>query len=124
MIAALTLLLLIAQAPQPTSSDGWTAAGWRALRAGAAEEASADFAQALRLNGANPLALLGAGSAANVRGRTDDARLYLTRALREQPSLTAASRLLGEILHRAADLNGYPKDILTVVLIRRNSSAT
>ena len=97
---------LPAQAPQPTTADGWTAAGWRALRAGAAEEASADFAQALRLNGAHPLALLGAGTAANVRGRADDARLHLTRALREQPSLTAASLLLGEILYRAADLDG------------------
>lgn len=106
MIAALTILLLIAQAPQPTTADGWTAAGWGALRAGAAEEAAADFAQALRLNGANPLALLGAGSAANVRGRADEARLHLTRALREQPSLTAASLLLGEILYRAADLDG------------------
>lgn len=100
------LLLLLGQAPQPSTADGWTAAGWRALRAGAAEEAGADFAQALRLNGAHPLALLGAGSAASVRGRTDDARLHLTRALREQPALTAASLLLGEILYRTADLSG------------------
>ena len=106
MIAALTLVFLIAQAPQPTTADGWTAAGWRALRAGAAEEASADFARALRLNGADPLALLGAGTAAHMRGRTDEARLQLTRALREQPSLTAASLLLGEILYRATDLIG------------------
>jgi tetratricopeptide (TPR) repeat protein len=104
--AALLLLLLVAQAPQPTTADGWTAAGWRALRAGSAEAAAADFAQALRLNGANPLALLGAGSAASMRGRADEARLHLTRALREQPSLTAASLLLGEILYRAADLSG------------------
>jgi len=106
VFAALTLLLLLAQAAQPTTSDGWTAAGWRALRAGSAEEAAADFSQALRLNGANPLALLGAGSAASARGRADEARLHLTRALREQPSLTAASLLLGEILYRAADLSG------------------
>jgi hypothetical protein len=106
VIAAVTLVLLVAQAPQPTTADGWTAAGWRALRAGEAEEAAADFAQALRLNGASPLALLGAGAAANVRGRADEARLHLTRALREQASLTAASLLLGEILYRAADLGG------------------
>ena len=107
MFLPLTILLLTlqAQAP-PATADGWTAAGWQALRAGAAEEASADFAQALRLNGAHPLALLGAGAAANVRGRADEARLHLTRALREQPSLTAASLLLGEILYRAADLDG------------------
>jgi hypothetical protein len=102
----LTLLVLFAQAPKPTTADGWTAEGWRALRAGASEEAAADFAQALRLNGANPLALLGAGGAASARGRADEARLHLTRALREQPSLTAASLLLGEILYRATDLSG------------------
>ena len=106
MWLALTLVLLTAQAPPPATADAWTAAGWRALRAGSAEEASADFARALGLNGADPLALLGAGAAANVRGRADEARLQLTRALREQPSLTAASLLLGEILYRAADLDG------------------
>ena len=100
------MLFLVAQAPQPTTADGWTAAGWRALRAGAAEEASTDFGHALRLDGSNALALLGAGSAANLRGRADEARLQLTRALHEQPSLTAASLLLGEILYRAADLDG------------------
>jgi len=107
MLCILTLFLLTSPAQaQPTTADGWTVAGWQALRAGAAEEASADFAQALRLNGAHPLALLGAGSAANARGRADEARLHLTRALREQPSLTAASLLLGEILYRGADLDG------------------
>jgi hypothetical protein len=107
MFLALLIFLLTSQTQTPpATADGWTAAGWQALRAGAAEEASADFAQALRLNGAHPLALLGAGSAANVRGRADEARLHLTRALREQPSLTAASLLLGEILYRAADLDG------------------
>lgn len=106
MLVALTLLLLTAQGPSPTTADGWTAAGWRALRAGAVDEASANFAQALRQNGSDPLALLGAGSAANLRARADEARLHLTRALREQPSLTAASLLLGEILYRGADLSG------------------
>ena len=106
MLFALALLIAAAQAAAPTTADGWTEAGWRALRASNAEEASSDFAQALRINGAQPLALLGAGSAANMRGRTDDARLFLTRALREQPSLTAASLQLGEILYRAADLDG------------------
>ena len=106
MLLALALVVAATQAIAPATADGWTEAGWRALRAGSAEEASTDFAQALRLNGAHPLALLGAGAAANLRGRSDDARLFLTRALREQPSLTAASLLLGEILYRAADLDG------------------
>ena len=106
MLSVLTLLLLTAQAPTPTTADGWNAAGWRALRAGAAEEAAKDFAQALRLNGTDPTALLGAGSAAYARGRTSEARQFLTNALRAQPALTAASLLLGEILYHDADLQG------------------
>ena len=105
MIASLLLIVSLAQAP-PVGADGWTAAGWRALRAGSAEDAAAAFAQAMRLDGANALAMLGAGAAANMRGRTDEARQHLAGALRLQPSLTAAAQLLGEILYRQADLQG------------------
>lgn len=102
----LTWLLLTAQAAAPTTADGWNAAGWRALRAGSAEDASSAFAQALRLDAGDPLALLGAGAAANMRGRTEEARQYLVGALRVQPALTAAALLLGEILYRDGDLQG------------------
>lgn len=106
MLLAFALVSLIAaQAPAPTTAEAWSAAGWRAIRAGALEEASAGFAQALRL-GSDPLALLGAGTAAQMRGRSDEARLHLANALRVQPTLTAASLLLGEILYREADLRG------------------
>jgi hypothetical protein len=105
MIAVLLVSVLLAQAPAATS-DGWNAAGWRALRAGSAEEASAAFAQAIRLDGANAIAMLGAGAAANMRGRPEEARQHLAGALRLQPSLTAAAQLLGEILYRQADLQG------------------
>jgi hypothetical protein len=107
MILVLLLALALQSPPaQPATADAWSAAGWRALRDGAAEEAATDFGQALRLDAANPLALLGAGAAANMRGRADDARQYLAGALKAQPSLTAAALLLGEILYREADLQG------------------
>ena len=83
-----------------------TQAGWRALRAGAVDEAADDFARALERDGSDAFALLGAGAIANIRGKSDEARQYLAGALRENPGLTAASRLLGEILYRAADLQG------------------
>ena len=83
-----------------------TQAGWRALRAGAVDEASDDFARALQRDGSDALALLGAGAVANIRGKSDEARQYLGGALREDPGLTSASRLLGEILYRGADLQG------------------
>jgi hypothetical protein len=106
LMILLLLLLLAVQAPPPTSADGWNAAGWRALRAGATEEAANDFSQALRLDAANALALLGAGATANMRGRADEARQYLAGALKVQPGLTAAALLLGEILYQQADLQG------------------
>jgi hypothetical protein len=107
VFAALTTYLLLAlQGVAPTTADGWNAAGWRALRAGAAEEASTDFAQSLRIDSGNALALFGAGAAANMRGRADEARQYLVGALRSQPALTAAALLLGEILYRDGDLQG------------------
>ena len=103
----LLLALVIAQAvPVPTTADGWTAAGWQALRAGATEEAANDFNQALRIDAGNALALVGAGAAANLRGRADEARQHLAAALKVQPGLTAAALLLGEILYRQADLQG------------------
>jgi Tetratricopeptide repeat len=104
-MVALVLVMLAVQSA-PTTADGWNAAGWRALRAGAAEEAATDFTQALRLDASNPLALLGAGATANLRGRSEEARQYLAGALKAQPSLTAAALLLGEILYREADLQG------------------
>jgi tetratricopeptide (TPR) repeat protein len=106
----LALLLALQSGPQtagpPTAADAWTAGGWRALRAGAVDEAESDFRRALQSNGAQALALLGSGTIAHLRGHDADARLHLTRALREQPSLTAASLLLGQILYAAGDLTG------------------
>jgi peptidase MA superfamily protein/tetratricopeptide repeat protein len=106
VIVALALLVSMAQGPPPTTAEGWEQVGWRALRAGSAEDASNAFAQALRLDGSDALALLGAGAAANLRGRTEEARQHLVGALKLQPSLTAAALLLGEILYRDADLQG------------------
>jgi hypothetical protein len=106
VILVLIVSLLAAQAPAPVTAGGWNVAGWRALRAGSAEEAASAFAQALRIDAGDPLALLGAGAAANMRGRADEARQYLAGALRVQPSLSAAALLLGEILYRDGDLPG------------------
>lgn len=100
VVLAFVLLLL---GGQSAPAEGWRAAGWRALRAGAIEEAAGDFTEALRLDSNDPLTLVGAATAANMRGRTDDARSYLADALKLDPSFTAASRLLGEILYRAED---------------------
>jgi hypothetical protein len=105
ILVTLLSVALSGQAPARTATQ-WTDAGWQALRAGQAEEAARDFDEALRLDARSPLAMLGAGVSAHLRGKTDDARQDLVGALRLQPSLTAASILLGEILYRQADLQG------------------
>jgi len=106
LLVTLLSALLGAQAAGPRTAVQWSAAGWQALRAGNAEDAARAFDEALRLDARDPLSMLGAGVAAHLRGKTDDARQDLAGALRLQPSLTAASLLLGEILYRDADLQG------------------
>ncbi len=106
LAAALLSVALAGQAIGPRTAVQWTDAGWQALRAGRVEEAANDFDEALRVDARNPIGMLGAGVAAHLRGKTDEARQDLAGALRLQPSLTAASLLLGEILYREADLQG------------------
>jgi tetratricopeptide (TPR) repeat protein len=106
MIAIVLVLVLAFQAGPPTAADAMAAAGWQALRAGDIQEASDDFSGAIQRDGTHVLALLGAGTVAHIRGDEAAARLQLTRALHEQPSLTAASLLLGQLLYAQGDLTG------------------
>ena len=108
MLALVTLLSvsLAAQTTGPRTAPQWSTDGWQALRAGDADAAARAFDEALRLDARDPLSMLGAGVAAHLRGRTEDARQDLAGALRLQPALTAASLLLGEILYRETDLQG------------------
>jgi tetratricopeptide (TPR) repeat protein len=105
-VFALIVVLNLLGSPQVRTGPQWNAAGWDALRAGKAEEAAADFREALQIDARDALAMLGAGVSAQVRGRSADARNLLSGALRIQPALTAASVLLGELLYREADLQG------------------
>jgi tetratricopeptide (TPR) repeat protein len=81
-------------------------AGWNALNSGKPDEAAAAFHEALRSEPREPSLLLGAGLAAHLLGRSDEARRYLVDALRYDPAFTPASLLLGELLYRATDLDG------------------
>jgi tetratricopeptide (TPR) repeat protein len=107
--AALALALVTATA-LPFAQRPATApperAGWDALNAGRPREAAAAFDEALRRAPRDPLLLLGAAVAAHLLGDADSARRYLVDALRQDPTLTSASLLLGDILYRADDLNG------------------
>jgi tetratricopeptide (TPR) repeat protein len=110
LVVGLSLALLlgvgVAHASPQVSAAQQARAGWDAVNAGKPHEAAARFAEALRGAPDEPSVLLGAGLAAHLLGQPDEARRFLVDALKYQPSLTAASLLLGEGLYRANDLNG------------------
>jgi len=80
--------------------------GWRAIEAGRTADAFGHFDAALVRDPDVATYQFGAGLAAYLLGRPEVARGRLEEALRLEPGLTAASVLLGEILHRAGDLEG------------------
>jgi hypothetical protein len=80
-------------------------AGVLAIQAGEFEKAATIFADALRRTPRDPSLHMGAGLAAHLRGRDDEARTSLTRALELEPRYTAASTLLGEIAYEQGDVD-------------------
>jgi tetratricopeptide (TPR) repeat protein len=107
-LQALLLVLLTGAAPlaQRATPAQLGRAGWDALNAGRVQEASAAFNEALKLAPQQASLLLGAGVAAHLQGRPDDARRLLLDALKVDPALTAGSLLLGTVLYQAGDLDG------------------
>ena len=104
-IAALVLAGTATAGQRRTASD-LEKAGWEAIRANRAQEAAEAFGEAIRLLPGNVRLMLGAGLAAHLLGRGEEARQHLVAALQADPSITDASILLGQILYRDGDLNG------------------
>jgi Peptidase MA superfamily/Tetratricopeptide repeat len=107
----LTVLVLTIGGPALAGAQRQNAAeaekaGWAAIRAGQAQEASTAFRDAMRLEPRRPGPMLGAGLAAFLLGRLEEARQHLAGALQLQPSLTEASLLFGQVLYRKGDLDG------------------
>jgi tetratricopeptide (TPR) repeat protein len=80
--------------------------GWNALAAGRAHEAAEAFRQAIQSDPKNARLHLGAGAAALLERRNDDARQALEYALSLDPTLDRARALLGQVLYRSGDLPG------------------
>ena len=78
--------------------------GWKMLERGEGARAAKAFAEALALKPNDPVLLFGAGSAAYVDRRPQDASSHLRRALEFNPRLTGASRLLGELVYADGDV--------------------
>jgi peptidase MA superfamily protein/tetratricopeptide repeat protein len=105
-VAFLTLALGTALGGTQRSAAQLAKTGWDALNAGRVQEAAVAFDEALKATPQQPRLLLGAGVAARLQGRMDDARRFLVDALRADPGLTAASLLLGSVLYQADDIDG------------------
>lgn len=93
-------------AAQQRSAAQLSKAGWDALTGGRIQDASTLFDEALRSGPQTATTLLGAGLAARLQGRNDDVRRLLVDALKIEPSLTAASLLLGSVLYQTGDIDG------------------
>ncbi len=105
-ITALCVALFSLAALQAQSrSTELNEAGWKALRDGYSDRAAALFAEALTLRPNDPVLLLGSGAAAHAQGRQHDAMARLQRALEVTPSLTVASKLLGQIAFEEGEVD-------------------
>jgi Tetratricopeptide repeat len=80
-------------------------AGILALQTGDFDKAASIFAEALKRSPRDPRLHVGAGMAAHFRGRDDEARTFLTRALELEPRFTEASGLLGQIAYEQGDVD-------------------
>jgi tetratricopeptide (TPR) repeat protein len=107
---ALILAFLVASAPVAGQIDPSTAllekSGWDALRAGSLRAAADAFRAAIGADSKNARLHLGAGTAAYLDRRDEDATRALDRALELDPRLTEARLLLGQIRYRGGDLFG------------------
>jgi peptidase MA superfamily protein/tetratricopeptide repeat protein len=101
MVLVATLALAGAQG----AVQGPLRAGWEALQRGEAEQAAAAFRQALSADPRDPAALAGAGAAAHLLGRDDDAIGLLKRALAIEPDFAYAAHLLGQLAYGQGDLD-------------------
>lgn len=98
------LLVLLAAAPQVVQQDP-VRAGWEAIQRGDGEKAASSFRAVLASHPANVEALTGAGIAAQLLGRSDQAITYLKRAVQHDASYVHASYVLGQIAYSQGDLD-------------------
>jgi tetratricopeptide (TPR) repeat protein len=102
----MTLLSLAPVTAQRRTLAELEKAGWDAIRTNQLQDAADAFREAIRLQPGSVRLMLGAGLAAHLLGRSEEARQHLVGALQADATLTEASILLGQILYREGDLAG------------------
>jgi tetratricopeptide (TPR) repeat protein len=110
------LLLVLAGSPQVMQQDP-SRVGWEAIQRGDGEKAAAAFRQLLAVNPRDVRALTGAGIAAHLLGRDDEAVTSLKRAVQADPDYVQASFLLGQVAYSQGDLDLAIKSYERVVKI-------
>lgn len=106
VMPAVCLLALTASIASGQSSTVQLAeAGWKAIDANDADRAASLFRDALSRQPRDAELNYGAGVAAHLQGREQDAAQYLKKALAIEPAFTSASALLGEIAYHEGDLD-------------------
>jgi len=116
------LVLLLAAAPQVTQQDPMRA-GWEAYQRGDGEKAASSFRAVLAMNPSDAQALTGAGLAAHLLGRDDQAISFLKRAVQAEPEYVHASYVLGQIAYSQGDLDLAIKSYERVVKVAPGSPA-
>lgn len=116
------LVLLLAAAPQVTQTDP-ARTGWEAIQRGDGEKAAAAFRAVLAANPSDARALAGAGMAAHLTGRPDQAINYLKKAIQIDPEFVQASYMLGQIAYSQGDLDLAIKSYERVVKLAPGSQA-
>jgi tetratricopeptide (TPR) repeat protein len=103
--AALVVLTVAASFAQAQPSPATLETGFAALQRRDADAAARIFRGALVDHPRDPSVLYGAGYAAYLQGRDEEARDLLKRAVAIEPRLLQAAMLLGEIASRTGDLD-------------------
>jgi len=119
---AYVLLLLLAATPQVTQQDP-VRAGWEAIQRGDGEKAASSFRAVLASRPEDADALTGAGLAAHLLGRDDQAISYLKRAVQAKPDHVHASYVLGQIAYSQGDIDLAIKSYERVVTLAPGSPA-
>jgi tetratricopeptide (TPR) repeat protein len=104
-LAALLITWSVTSATAQSATSEAVEKGFQALHSGDAARADAVFREGLTRRPRDPELLLGAGIAANLQGRDQDAISFLKQALQIEPALSPAAALLGELLYRQGDLD-------------------
>jgi tetratricopeptide (TPR) repeat protein len=104
VIVVLTLIVASASAQTDPKTAMLERAGWDALARNQPREAANAFREAIARDPRNAGLHLGAGTAAYLERRDQDARTALERALGLDPTLAPARELLGLVLYRSGDV--------------------